>query len=157
MGITIGADGPDSGQEVGGLLRERRGIPTQLPDGRFGLAGGRGANETAIDLFETPGVPNRGTNPVMPIAPIAVVGDREGGTAQLLGVEPQRWLLRVVLANGKRPRHGLGCKLIAEPGLVGRLVRHRLVHSLPQPGLSKTTLIADGRATALSLAKLSGS
>ena len=63
---------------------------------------------------------------VQPRPLVALPRRREGGAAQLLGVQPVRRALRVVAAGGQRARtpRVLAGELVAEAGLVALVRRH---------------------------------
>jgi hypothetical protein len=104
MGIAVGGDRAEPVRNVVGFVRERRRIPSQLADRRIRLPARGGADEWFEVSVKRQACRTDGSDAIHPGAAVAVVGHRERGARQLLGVQAERRLLRIVLSRpGRAP------------------------------------------------------
>ena len=134
--IAAGRDGAKAGQEVERLVRNRNRVPAQLPDRKIAfIPARRGADKAPIDLDEATGVQRRRPDAIEPGAAIGCARRREGGPAQLLGIEAVGRSLRRVAPDRERAFERLGLVGAEEAGLIGRASRRGRRHRAAGAGL----------------------
>ena len=99
--------------EVSRLLRQLRGVPAHRLRRRRLAVQGRGGPGAVVDGLEWP-LPHRGPDAVEPSAPVFRPRGREGGAAELLGVQPERRALRAEAAFREGAGKRLALVLVAE-------------------------------------------
>ena len=125
--VAIAAEGHQTFNEIGGLLRNRQRAPAQLRRRRVDFLERRAADHAVVGARIGP-MHHRGLDPVGPGAAIFPAGGGEGGAGDLLGIKAERRALRRVAADRQRPGDRLGFEIIAEAGLVAQ--RHGRARNL---------------------------
>ena len=116
--VAVAAQRDDAFHKIRLLRGQRQRVPAHLVGRRGHLCEWPAAHQRDLAKLAIRLMHHRGPDAVTPCAAIQQARSRKGCTAELFRVEPQRGMLRGILALRQRAGVGLGGKLVAKTGLV---------------------------------------